>query len=131
MAVGRHALDLAETGVAQEPHREVTALGDAAALGGDRGLANPLLQPGERLVVTLLDLLVDRFEVGRGPRAARQHRCGPDGRRAVQEGSTHHGPALYAFPIAPIRAIPSTWATPPTYRKVPGERVRFRDGSPE
>jgi hypothetical protein len=61
VAVGRDALDLAEAGVAQHPHQEVAALGDAAVLGGDRRLANPLLQASDALGVALRDLVVDRL----------------------------------------------------------------------
>ena len=55
---------LAEAGVAQHAHGQVAAFVHAAVLGGDRGLANPLLQALHRFVVALLDFLLNGGKIG-------------------------------------------------------------------
>ena len=66
LAVGGHLRDALEARVAEEAHHQVAALGHAAILGGDGGLADPVLNAAEGFVVALFDFGLDGFEVGGG-----------------------------------------------------------------
>ena len=92
LAVGRYFGDLPESGVAQQPHRELAPLVHAAVLGRDRRLADPFLQALHRLVVTLFDLGEHGREIiaVSDRRAARQGECHRSGRRVLEESSAIH-----------------------------------------
>ena len=64
MAVGRHPGYVVESGVAQHAHGQIATFVHAAILGGNRRLANPLLDALHSLIVAFLDLFPDGLQVG-------------------------------------------------------------------
>jgi hypothetical protein len=78
LAVARDFPNLIESGIAQESHGEFATLGHAAIFGGDGGLPDPLLQPVHGFVVMLVDLGMNRSQLGivRAARLSRRGQCG-------------------------------------------------------
>ena len=82
--IGGHPLGALEARVAQHAQEELHALLPADALGGDGGLADPLLQALDGFAVALLDLALDRSQIGGARQAGEHQRSGPH-QRAAQE----------------------------------------------
>ena len=93
LAVGGNLGDVGESGVTQHAHGEVAAFVHAALLGGDRGLANPLLQTLHGFVVTLLDFFLDGGEIGvvGSERVAGESESGSAGGGSLEESASVHG----------------------------------------
>ena len=57
---------MVEAGVAEHAHHQVAAFVHAAVLGGDGGLADPVLQALDVLVVAFCDFGLEGLQVGSG-----------------------------------------------------------------
>ena len=92
MAVGRHLGYAVESGIAQHAHGQVATFVHAAILGGNRRLANPLLDALHSLIVAFLDLFPDGLQVGiLGWSKSRKGKRGRTGSRRIDEVSAVHG----------------------------------------
>jgi len=94
LTVGRNFRDLAETGVTQHVHGEIAALVHPAVLGGNRRLANPLLQAQHGFVVALLDFFMDGTEIRvvGGERVVGEGERGRASSTGLEESASVHGP---------------------------------------
>ena len=94
LAVGGNFRDAVEAGVAQHAHGEVAAFVHAAVLGGNRRLANPLLQALHGFVVALFDFLLHGGEIGNvggRERGSGEGERGGAGGGGLKKGSSVHG----------------------------------------
>ena len=90
LSVARDFPHRIESGIPQESHGEVAALGHAAIFRGDGGLPDPFLEPMHGFVVMLVDFGVNRLDFG-GVRSAgptRGGECGCSGNGPLQKGAS-------------------------------------------
>jgi hypothetical protein len=99
LAVGGYLADLLEPGLTQQLHREVAPFSDPIVFRGNRRLVDPSLQPGDRLLVTPLDLRLNVVQAaGRQGRPRRQGE-----RRGTRRGALEEGPPVHrVFHIASV-----------------------------
>ena len=94
LSVGGNFCNAVESGVAQHAHGEVAAFVHAAVLGGNRRLANPLLQTDHGFVVAFLDFFLDGAQVRAGigsERVAGKSKSGGAGGSGLKESASVHG----------------------------------------
>src|SRR5204863_5107276 len=78
LSVRLHACGVIKTGFAQKPDGQGASFGNAAILGGDGRLSDPVLQPSDRFVVSFFDLGLEGVPIPGGT---------PPWWRASREGS--------------------------------------------